>query len=173
MLHRMHRNPVAHAHRARISRGTQRRRGAVMVEGLIASALLAVFLACTVFVHHLYSAKLATMTEARREAWNGALPGCGGGLIAGILDNMGMISALSEADNHGLIDAPEFVTDMGRHTGSSTPRSVQSGELVGAGSFQLQTSTSIPCNEFAEDEDGSLTLNLFRAVRQIVPIDFD
>lgn len=172
MLHRMHQKSVADARRARSPR-RQRQRGAVMVEGLIASAFLTLLLACTVFVHHLYSAKLATMTEARREAWGGALPGCGGGLIAGILDNMGMISALSAADNAGLIDAPDFVTEMGRHVGSSGTRTVQSGALVGAGSFDLQTSTSIPCNEFAEDEDGSLTLNLFHAVRQIVPINFD
>jgi hypothetical protein len=161
------RTPAIRAHRAR------RRRGAVMVEGAIAITLLALFLACTVFVHHLYSAKLASITEARREAWLGALPGCGGGLIAGILDSLGVISALSEADNRELIDAPEWVTDMGRNPESSQTRSVASGELVGGRVFRIRTSTSVPCNELAEDDDGSLVLNLFRAVRQVVPITFD
>jgi hypothetical protein len=144
-----------------------------MVEGLIASTLLALFLAGTVFVHHLYSAKLATITEARSKAWLGALRGCGGGLIAGILDSVGAISGLSEADHHGLIDAPEWVTDMGRNPESSQTRSVAAGELLGGRVFHVRTSTSVPCNEFGADEDGSLVLNLFGAVRQIVPIDFD
>ena len=146
-------------------------RGAVMVEGLIAIGLLSLLLAAVVFVHHLYAAKLATITEARNVAWQGALPGCGGGLVAGILDSVGLISGLSEAESHGLVDAPDWVTDMGREPGDATPRTVSAGALLGGGAYHLRHTTSVPCNEFAEDEDGSLALNLFHAVRQIVPID--
>jgi hypothetical protein len=153
--------------------GARRRRGAVMVEGLIAITLLSLFLACTVFVHGLYASKLVTIVQARSAAWSSDQLACGGGLIAGVLDSLGLISALSEADNRDLIDAPEWVTDMGRSVGDSDPRDVGMGELLGGRVFHLRTSTSVPCNEFAEDDDGSLVLNLFRAVRQIVPIEFD
>jgi len=142
-----------------------------MVEGLIAIGLLSLFLAAIVFVHRLYAGKLATIEEARNAAWAGALPGCGGGLVAGVLDSVGMISALSAAENHDLIDAPDWVTEMGREPGESQTRTVAASAPLSAGSYQLRHSTSVPCNEFAEDEDGSLVLNLFHAVRQIVPID--
>jgi hypothetical protein len=142
-----------------------------MVEGLIASGLLALMLAAIVFVHRLYSAKLATIVEARNEAWAGGLDGCGGGLIAGLLDSVGVISALSEADNAGLVDAPDWVTDMGREPGTAETRTVSAGAMLGGSTYDLGHRTSVPCNEFAEDEDGSLVLNLFQAVRQIVPID--
>jgi hypothetical protein len=143
-----------------------------MVEGIIAVGLLSILLAAVVLVHHLYAAKLATIAEARNEAWTGAMDGCGGGLIAGILDSVGVISALSAAENHDLIDAPDWVTEMGREAGDSATQTVTASAPLTAGSYQLRHSMSVPCNEFAEDEDGSLVLNLFNAIRQIVPIEF-
>jgi len=148
------------------------REGAALVEAVIASALLLIMLAAIVFVHHLYVAKMDTIVQARAEAWAGGLDGCGGGLIAAMLDNVGLITALNEAENHDLVDAPEWVTDMGREVGHADPKTVSAGAPLSGGSYTLNHSTSVPCNEFAEDEDGSLVLNLFTAVRQIVPIDF-
>jgi hypothetical protein len=150
----------------------QRRAGAVLVEGLIVACALALFMAACVFAHRLYSAKLSTLREARRLAWMDAMDGCGGALLGALLDGFGALTVLNEADQQGLIDAPEGLTSMGRAPGDPPSISVESGPMLGSTSHTISTRTSVACNEYGDDDTGSLLLNLAGMVREVVPIDF-
>jgi hypothetical protein len=140
-----------------------------MVEAVIVASLLALFMACTVFFHRLYSKKVTSMLEARQEAWMGALPGCSGGLGMGLLNSFGAITALNEADDAGLVDAPDWMGNTGRSVGQPEAVTVQSGPLLGGRAFRLTTRTSIACNEYGDDEaNDSLLASLVQHVRDMV-----
>lgn len=153
--------------RARLLR--RPRCGAVLVEGLIVASMLALFLAGCVFVHSLYSAKLRTVADARHDAWVGALRGCEGGLLTALINSFGVITALTEVEQAGLADTPDWLTGMGRHTGNPPARNVTASPLLGGGSYRLQTRTSVACNELGGDENGGLLLSLAGLIRQVAP----
>jgi hypothetical protein len=82
--------------------------------------MLALFLACVVFVHALYTNKLASIATAREQAWTRALPGCCGGLAMGLLNSVGVITALNEVDESSdSIDLPDWIV----RTNGTLPRS--------------------------------------------------
>lgn len=152
-----------------MNRSHARRRGAVMVEGLIVATVLALLLACGVFFHQLYSAKLKTMREARMEAWRTALTGCAGGLATALLNSLGTITVLSEAEENGLLDAPDWLTNMGRGVGEPAPESVRASPLLGAGSYQLRSRRSLACNDYADQAAGDSNFAaIFRMVRDML-----
>lgn len=142
--------------------------GAVLVEGLIVSGVLALLLACGVFFHQVYSAKLATLREARAEAWLAALRGCGGGLAAGLLNQLPVITALSEADEAGLIDAPEWLTEMGRGVGEGAPVTVSAAPLLGGGTYTMRTRRDVACTDYADHAAGdSFFATAFQMIRDL------
>lgn len=150
------------------SRSARRRRGAVLVEGLVVAAMLAIFLACVVFIHALYTNKMATIATAREQAWTRALPGCGGGLAMGLLNSLGVITALNEVDESSdSIDLPEWMANHARGIGEPAAVTVSTSAPMTARSFTLQTRTSVACNEVADDENGSLFVNLAHVIRDI------
>jgi hypothetical protein len=149
-------------------RAARRRRGAVLVEGLVVSAMLALFLACVVFVHALYTNKMAGIATAREQAWTRALPGCGGGLAMGLLNSVGVITALNEVDESSdSIDLPDWMANHARGVGEPAAVTVTTSAPMTAASFSLQTRTSVACNEVADDENGSLFVNLADVIRNI------
>jgi hypothetical protein len=148
-----------------------KRQGAVLVEGLIVAGLLTLFLACGVFVHALYSAKIASVARARQEAWGQALPGCEGGLSMMLLNALtgGALDALAVLDVAGVVDTPDFLTSHGRGVGSPPTVHVAAAPVIGGGSFRVQTRTSVACNEFGDDEEGSLLVNAADIIRDLIP----
>lgn len=154
--------------RASMHSRAARRRGAVLIEGLVVSAMLAIFLACFVFVHALYTNKLATIAMAREQAWTRALPGCGGGLAMGLLNSLGTVTALNEVDESSdSIDLPDWMANHARGVGEPAAISVSTSAPMSARSFSLQTRSSVACNEVADDENGSLFINLSDVIRNI------
>jgi hypothetical protein len=116
---------LLHNGRSIRARSRSRRHGAVMVEGLAVISFLLLLLACIIFVHRLYTAKLATITEARTDAWLGALPGCGGGIVGGILDGIEAFVSLADDATPGM-DLPDWAGDneVGRSPGRSRVRQI-------------------------------------------------
>jgi hypothetical protein len=62
--------------RAHHPRDRDRERGAVLVEAVIAIAMMVLMLACAWFTHEVYASKLAKLYEARNAAWGGTHPDC-------------------------------------------------------------------------------------------------
>lgn len=147
---------------------TPRQRGAVLVEGLIVAVLLTVFLACGLFFHRLYSSKLATLRQARAEAWDAALAGCGGGLRQTLVSVLDPLTLLSNGDQGGLIDSPSFLSDAGRGVGDPPAIEVPMGPVLGNTVFQVQTRRSVSCNDYADQAAGDSNLaSLFQAVKDL------
>ena len=152
------------------TRSRRRSRGAVFVEGIIVASTLTLLLTCAVFFHRLYSAKITTMAEAREQAWAQSLPGCGGGMVMGLLDNIGLgaLSALREADRAGLVDSPDWVSDAGRGVGRPE-RAVTAGPMLGRAHFEIRSRTSVACNERGDHAAGDSNIAaLFNQVRELV-----
>jgi hypothetical protein len=137
-----------------------------LIEGLIVSFMLAIFMASAVFIHALYTHKMTSIAIARSQAWTQALPGCGGGLAMGLLNSLGVITALNEVDESSdNIDLPDWMANHARGVGQPAAVTVSTSAPMTARSFSLQTRTSVACNEVADDENGSLFVNLADVVR--------
>lgn len=54
----------------------ERRRGAALIEGLIAVSTILLFFAATLFFHDLFLNKGRTLRAARYQAWTATRPGC-------------------------------------------------------------------------------------------------
>jgi hypothetical protein len=70
------------ATRTQIWAKRRRKRGAAMVEALLAIPFFIVIFATTMFVGGFYNEKLRTMRESKRCAWDHAINGCSGGCNA-------------------------------------------------------------------------------------------
>src|SRR5262245_30047615 len=70
------------ATRTKLWRKRRSRRGAAMVEALVAIPFFIVIFATTMFVGSFYQEKLRTLRESKRCAWDHALHGCNGGCQA-------------------------------------------------------------------------------------------
>jgi hypothetical protein len=140
----------------------------VLVEGLIVASLLSLLLACGVFFHQLYSARLATIRQARIDAWSAALAGCSGGLATALLNTLPIITGLSEADEAGLIDSPDWLTDMGRGVGNPGAVNVQAGPMLGGQGYALRRRMSLACNEYGDQAEGDSNLAaILQAVKDL------
>jgi hypothetical protein len=130
-------------HRARL-----RTRGAALVEGLIVAGLLVVCLGCVLFAHRLYSAKLATVRQARLDAWGRALPGCGGANIDSILSPASLIDTVNARDVTD-DDVSDWLVDAQRGVGSAGPTTVPGPHGTGM-TFNAQARVSVACNEVGD-----------------------
>lgn len=142
--------------------------GAVLVEGLIVSGVLALLLCCGVFFHRVYSAKLTTLREARAEAWGAALRGCGGGLVGGLMTSLSVITALTEDDQGRLIEDPSTLLEIGRGVGDGAPVTVSAGPLLGSRSFTMRTRRDVACSDYADHAAGhSFFATAFQMIRDL------
>lgn len=146
-------------------------RGAVLVESLIVCSLSLVLLACIVYAHALYAAKIDSTGKARAEAWQRALPGCEGGLTQlamGALSG-GAFDALATADAFDIVETPAWMSDMGRGVSESPPVTVTASGLLGGYGATLTSRNAIACNEVGDDTTGGLLTNGTDLVRQLIP----
>jgi hypothetical protein len=130
-------------HRARL-----RRRGAVLVEALIVGGSLVVCMGCVLFAHRLYSAKFATMRQARLDAWARALPGCGGANIDSILSPASLIDTVNAREVTD-DDVSDWLVDAQRGVGSAGPTTVRGPHGTGT-TFRAQARVSVACNEVGD-----------------------
>src|SRR5262245_11774256 len=64
----------------RNAKGTKR--GAAIVEGLVAIPFFIIIFAATMFISRFYNEKLRTVASSRAQAWTAAMAGCVGNLPA-------------------------------------------------------------------------------------------
>jgi hypothetical protein len=150
-------------------RARRQRQGAVLVEGLIVASLLGLLLACAVFFHALYTAKLSAMRNARADAWRTAVTGCAGGFASALLNSMNTITVLSEVEEAGMMDAPDWLIDLGRGVGENSPPAVQASPMLGGRSYTMRRRVSVACNDYADQAAGdSYIFNVFEVVRDML-----
>jgi hypothetical protein len=134
------------------------RRGAVLVEAVIAIAMMMVMFAGALFLHRLYVKKLASIQTARQQAWASAMPGCGGGALGGLAPAQwlgslatGQVGDLPSSTNPGLLAVG---------TGDATPvsESVSASPLLGGRSYSVTTTTRFACNEVPQQFDDIASL---------------
>lgn len=143
------RSPRAELQRKRCSRG------AVLVEGLIVSMLMMMFVAAVLFTHRLYASKMMTVLQAREGAWLHVLPGCSENsftnqdLDSFLADqNMDLVEDdaaqpdPAEDDVEGWLSVQEEGAD-----GQSDTLSVSTVAPLTSHTFHVQTSTELSCNE--------------------------
>lgn len=137
----------------KLRRRARRERGAVLVEGLILSSMMILFMVGGLFFHRLYVAKLAAMREARGLAWIQAIAGCSDQISvqavwAEVGANPGEMSTDFESK-------PSYFGDVRRTTVSAT-RNVNAPAAFRGGTFATSASNVVACNEIPKSSDGDI-----------------
>jgi len=135
----------------------RRRRGAAMVEALVAIPFFIVIFATTMFVGSFYQEKLRTIRESKRCAWDHALTGCKGGCQA----ETGFASSGSEASAGGTtgdsksdgapqsnITSKDFFQSKFTVSGKATASNV-----IGGFVRNIESTTTVTCDEVPENGD--------------------
>ena len=73
----------------------------------------------------------------------------------------------------GVVETPQWMAGFGRGVGAPPAVRVSAPPLIGGGAFQVQTRTSVACNEFGDDEQGSLLVNAADIIRDLIAGIFD
>jgi hypothetical protein len=156
----MHQRPRTHRTRSAATGALSSQRGAVLVEAVIAIAMLLLMFAGAFFFHRLYVEKLASIQTARRQAWTAAMPGCGGGALGGLAPAQWLASLTSAPPAVG--EMPNGSTpgllEIGAAPDAPVSESVPSSPLLGGGSFTVSTSTRFACNETPQQFDDVASL---------------
>ena len=137
----------------------RRSRGAVLVEGIIVSAMLMTMMASALFFHRLYAVKLQTMRTSRAAAWSKALPGCNSAVeLVALWQAVGVANAASgdafDGLNEDSNDVPQWMS-VGRQSDVKN-ETVTTDSVIGGKSFDLKTVNSVVCNEKGDDTRGDI-----------------
>jgi hypothetical protein len=131
------------------SRRRRAKRGAVMVEALVAIPFFLIIFASTVFIGDLYRTKLRTHQASMAEAWVNAFGDCESGIGLPPLPGTGGIDwdEAAEAPGAALCDK-DFAKIQSEKSGNVTASSI-----IGGNQADATTKTTILCNEVAETGD--------------------
>lgn len=122
--------------------------------------MLMLALASAIFFDRMYSAKIRTLWETRVAAWKPAEDGCASKLGVGQLFNLVSVdSCADDTCNVGGLhvdsnDSPDWLA-MGART-EQISYSVAAHALAGGGTYKMQTSNRVICNEQRQNEHGDL-----------------
>jgi Flp pilus assembly protein TadG len=135
----------------------RRRRGAAMVEALVAIPFFIVIFAVTMFVGQFYNEKLRTMRESKRCAWDHAMNGCKGGCNA---DTASAGSGTETQPPQGTGDsksdsAPQSnITSKDYYQSKFTVKSkATASNTIGGWVRNIESTTTVMCDEQPEDGD--------------------
>jgi hypothetical protein len=135
----------------------RRRRGAAMVEALVAIPFFIVIFATTMFVGSFYQEKLRTLRESKRCAWDHALNGCKGGCQASTdpggsgseaAPPGGTGDAKSDGSPQGDIMSKDFFQSKFTVNGKITASNVIGGYVR-----NIESTTTVMCDEVPENGD--------------------
>jgi hypothetical protein len=122
--------------------------------------MLMLMLAAAIFFDHLYSAKIRTIRESRLAAWKPAEDGCASKLGIGQLFNLVSVNSCSdETCDVGGLNANSDKSPDWLAMGARTDRiaySVTADALAGGGTYVMQTSNRVICNEQRQNQHGDL-----------------
>ncbi len=142
---------------AKIGRALRRsrRRGAAMVEALVAIPFFIVIFASTMFVGSFYQEKLRTMAESKRCAWDHSINGCKGGCNA----DTSTAGSAAEAQppqgtgNSKTQNAPgsQIMSKDFYQSKFTVKSSATASNVVGGYVKQIESTTTVMCDEVPED----------------------
>lgn len=144
-------------------------RGAALVEAVIVSGLLMTMMAGGLFLHRLYVAQHDALGEARLAAWSQALAGCNSGIDLNAVWRQAGESG--EPVDIETTSAPGFFGAVG-HTSASASKNARADARVGGGSYTLNASDTVACNEIAQSERGDVASLLGYITANVVPSFF-
>lgn len=125
----------------------RRQRGAVLVEAIIVSSMLMIFMASGLFLHRLYVAQHKAIEEARLAAWSQAMQGCSGAVdLNSVWQGAGATEMPVDVDTDS---APGFFGAVS-HTSGSASKTASAHARAGGGSYTLSSSSSVACNEIPQ-----------------------
>lgn len=136
----------------------RRRRGAAMVEALVAIPFFIVIFALTMFVGKFYSEKLKTLRESKRCAWDHAINGCSGGCNAETTAG-GSSGELSTPTGTGggskTSGAPQSqIMSQDLHQSKFTVKSsATASKEVGGFTRNVESTTTVFCDEVPQNGD--------------------
>jgi hypothetical protein len=133
-----------------------RRRGAAMVEALVAIPFFIVIFGCIMFVGSFYQEKLRTMADSKRCAWDHSINGCNGGCNANTATagsgselqqpGGGTGSSKTQGSPGSQIMSKDF------YQSSFTVQSqTQASNAIGGFVKPIQSTTTVMCDEVPED----------------------
>jgi len=126
----------------------RRKRGAAMVEALVAIPFFMIIFASTVFVGEFYRRKLKSHRESMLLMWQASSLGCDETILGPLPGSANInLGAASEAPGAALCS-----TGFGEVTELATG-SVQASGIIGGYTANASTSTKLICNEKAETGD--------------------
>jgi Flp pilus assembly protein TadG len=132
----------------------RRRRGAAMVEALVAIPFFIVIFATTMFVGSFYQEKLRTLRESKKCAWDHALAGCKGGCQAdtSTVGSSGEVGANGTGDNKAN-NAPggEIMSKDVNQSKFTVQGKVTAANIIGGYVRNVESTTTVLCDEVPED----------------------
>jgi uncharacterized membrane protein len=132
----------------RSRRRRREQRGAVLVEAIVVSAMLMMFMASGLFLNRLYVAQHRAIEQARLAAWSQAMQGCAGAVDLDVVwQGAGANEAPVDVDTES---APSFFGAV-HHTSGSASQTASAHQRAGGGSFTLNASDSVACNEVPQN----------------------
>jgi hypothetical protein len=130
-----------------LSRRRRAQRGAVLVEAVVVSLMLMMFMATGLFFHRLYVAQHKAIEQARLAAWSQAMQGCASAVdLNSVWQGAGASEPPVDVDTDS---APSFFGAVS-HTSGSASQAASAHALAGGGSFTLNASDSVACNEIPQ-----------------------
>jgi hypothetical protein len=133
----------------------RRRRGAAMVEALVAIPFFIVMFACTMFVGSFYQEKMRTMAESKRCAWDHSINGCQGGCTADQSDvgGSGQMQQPGGTGNSKTDTAPgsQIMSADFYQSSFTVKSSATASNVIGGYVKPIQSTTTVMCDEVPAD----------------------
>lgn len=134
-----------------------RRRGAAMVEALVAIPFFIVIFASTMFVGGFYQEKLRTMAESKRCAWDHSINGCNGGCAAetGSAGSSSDVTPPNGTGNGKTQTAPgsQIMSKDFYQSKFTVKSSATASNVLGGYSKPIESTTTVMCDEVPENGD--------------------
>ena len=135
----------------------RRRRGAAMVEALVAIPFFIIIFATTMFVGSFYQEKLKTIRESKKCAWDHAIAGCKGGCQADtevggsgneVQSPGGTGDSKTDSAPGGEIQSKDFYQSKFTVKSKATASNVIGGYVK-----NIESTTTVMCDEVPENGD--------------------
>jgi hypothetical protein len=126
----------------------RRQRGAALVEAIIVSSMLMLFMAGGLFLHRLYVAQHKAIEQARLAAWSQAMQGCASQVdLDGVWQGAGLGTPSVDVETESV---PGFFGSVNHTSGSASQTATAHGR-IGGGSYTLTSSDTVACNEVPQN----------------------
>lgn len=144
------------------------KRGAAMVESLVAFPFFIIVFAGTIFVGQLYKSKLYTIRKAKEVAWAHAMGNCEGSSLASTsVAHEDLDQGAEATKTQGAPGTDIFTTRLLKKASYKVEAEAKADEVIGGFSQKLKTKTTVMCNE--KPENGNLMADFLWTYKNMTP----